>query len=98
MSLSFFSSPEGVAIAWVCTVFGVIFAILQTNKVFKLKREINSLDLSNSKLRIENNNLEQKIVSFEKNEIRDNYQEVKQTGRNNINQGVVSGDVNLDLS
>lgn len=105
MDLSFFSSPIGVTISWVCTVAGFSFALFQTTKVVKLKQKIDSLNITHNKLRVvnetlsvENTHLKQKIVSFEKNEIRDNSQEVKQTGKNNINQGVVNGDVNLDLS
>lgn len=105
MDLGFFSSPIGVAIAWVCTVAGFAFALFQTSKIVKLKQEINSLNFSHNKLKVENNelkventNLEQKFISSESNEMRDNFQGVKQAGKNNINQGVVNGDVNLDLS
>lgn len=102
MDLSFFSSAEGVAIAWICTVVGFGYAFFQKNQVYKTKQILNSLNISynelkvkNQNLKIENNNLIQKIES---NDIHDNYQDVTQTGKNNINQGVVKGDVNFELS
>jgi len=102
MDLSFFSSAEGIAIAWICTVFGFGYAFFQKNQVSKTKQILNSMNISfndlkvkNENLKIENNNLVQKIES---NDIHDNYQDVKQVGKNNVNQGVVKGDVNIDLS
>ncbi len=102
MNLSFFSSAEGIAIAWLCTVIGFGYAFLQKKEVYKTKQILNSMNISfselrikNENLKIENNNLVQKI---ETNDIHDNYQDVKQVGKNNVNQGVVKGDVNIELS
>jgi regulator of replication initiation timing len=102
MDLSFFSSAEGIAIAWICTVVAFIYALFQKNQVSKTKQILNSVNISyselkveNENLRIENNNL---IQTIESNDIHDNYQDVKQIGKNNVNQGVVKGDVTFDLS
>ncbi|MCP4985658.1 MAG: hypothetical protein GY928_06180 [Colwellia sp.] len=98
VDLSFFSSPAGVTIAWVCSVLGVVMALFQRGSAVKFEQEVNSLNIINNELKSENINLVNKITSIENNEIRDNYQDVTQTGKNNINQGVVTGDVNIDLS
>lgn len=102
MDLSFFSSDEGISIAWICTVVGFGYAFFQQNQVYKIKQILNSTNVSfnelkvkNENLKIENNNLVQKI---ETNDIHDNYQDVTQVGKNNVNQGVVKGDVNIELS
>jgi hypothetical protein len=70
----------------------------------KIKLECESLNTSNNELKIRNENLtvtnttlEQKIIKSENNDIHDNYQEVNQTGKTNINQGVVKGDVTVEL-
>ncbi|EHA13628.1 hypothetical protein [Halomonas sp. HAL1] len=111
MDLSFFSSPFGAAVAWVFTVFGFIYSIVKRNEAAKinkyfaalkvsynnLKIENKSLDLTNSELRIVNTNLEQKIVEIENSEISVDCHKVSQKGKNNVNQGVVKGDVNLEL-
>lgn len=100
--MDFFSSDIGVSIAWLCTVAGFGYAIFQQNQVSKTKQILNSINVSynelkvkNENLKIENNNLVQKI---ETNDIHDNYQDVTQVGKNNVNQGVVKGDVNIELS
>lgn len=111
MDLSFFSSDTGVAIAWICTVFGFGYAFFQKSQIIKIKQELNilntsydeliikneNLNLVNNQLEIKNNNFEQKNSQIESNEIRDNHQNIIQTGKNNINQGVVKGDVNIGL-
>lgn len=70
----------------------------------KIKLECESLNASNNELQIRNENLtvtnstlEQKIIQVENNDIHDNYQEVTQTGEKNVNQGVVKGDVTIEL-
>ena len=98
MDLSFFSSESGIAIAWICTVVGFLWAFLQKVKTTKLKNQFDTLNNTYNELKIENTSLEQKIIAIENNDIRDNYQEVKQTGKNNINQGVVKGDVSFEMS
>lgn len=102
MDLSFFSSPEGITIGWICTVASFIYALFQKNQVSKTKQILNSTNVSFNELKIkhenltiENNNLVQQI---ETNDIHDNYQDVTQVGKNNVNQGVVKGDVNIELS
>lgn len=111
MDLSFFSSPFGVAVAWAFTVFGFIYSIVKRNEVVKinkyfaalqvsyndLKTENKNLNLTNNELRIVNTNLEQKIVEIENSEISADCHRVSQKGKNNVNQGVVKGDVNLEL-
>ncbi|WP_298939802.1 hypothetical protein [uncultured Psychromonas sp.] len=122
---NFFSSPNGVAIAWVFTVIGGFYGLIQKKQAnaikvkyeildasnnelkiqtTKIKLECESLNASNNKLQIRNENLtvtnttlEQKIIQAENNDIHDNYQEVTQTGKNNVNQGVVKGDVSIEL-
>ena len=103
MDLSFFSSAEGITIAWICTVTGFGYALFQKNEVSKIKQILNlmnvtynDLKVKNENLNIENNNLIQKI-KVESNDIHDNYQHVKQVGKNNVNQGVVKGDVTIEF-
>ena len=81
-------------------------------QVTKIKMQINSLSTSYNELKVKNKNLtiannelnimntslKQKITDIDSNQIHDNYQDIKQIGKNNINQGVVKGDVNIDLS
>ena len=50
MDLSFFSSAEGVAIAWICTVVGFGYAFFQKNQVYKTKQILNSLNISYNEL------------------------------------------------
>ncbi|MCF9079100.1 hypothetical protein J7937_17190 [Vibrio parahaemolyticus] len=57
-----------------------------------LQQKFESLEVSYNTLQVKNTSLEQKIVEIEKNDIRDNYQEVHQNGQNNFNQGVIKGD------
>ncbi|MDX4028572.1 hypothetical protein [Aliarcobacter skirrowii] len=100
--MDFFSSGVGVAIAWICTVCGFIFAIFQRNQVYKTKQILNSINTSYNELKVENENLKIEnnslIQKIESNDIHDNYQNVRQFGKNNVNQSVVKGDVSIELS
>ena len=57
MDLSFFSSSEGIAIAWLCTVLGCGYAIFQQVQVYKIKQTLNSVNLSYTELKVKNENL-----------------------------------------
>lgn len=87
--LAWFSSPLGVAIAWVCTIVGFIYALVQQSAKnrFKFKCE---------KLETKNYELEQKIISIQNNSTYGNQQDVKQEGKTNISTGVLNGDFNLN--
>ncbi|MBC7008124.1 hypothetical protein BIZ38_06570 [Pseudoalteromonas sp. BZK2] len=87
--LAWFSSPLGVAIAWVCSVVGLIYALIQ-------QRAKNELKIKCEKLETNNYKLEQKIISIENNSTQGNQQDVKQEGKTNINTGVMNGDFNLN--
>ncbi|BET96575.1 hypothetical protein Xvie_03772 [Xenorhabdus vietnamensis] len=87
-----FGSAPFVAIAWVCTVVSCIYAFVQKSNVTKIKQKFNDLNITHNELKIQNTNLEQKIIEIEKNDFHDNYQEVHQHGQNNFNQGVIKGD------
>ncbi|NOI23455.1 hypothetical protein [Vibrio mediterranei] len=87
--LAWFSSPFGVAIAWVCTVVGFIYALAQQNEKNKFKIKCEKLETKNYKL-------EQKIISIQNNSTHGNQQDVKQEGNTNINTGVLNGDFNLN--
>ncbi|MEG2473423.1 hypothetical protein [Acinetobacter sp.] len=94
--LDFFSSGPAVAIAWFCTVMSFIYALLQKNMVNKISNKNISLTTNYEKLKVDYHNLEQKIINIESNDIHDNYQEVNQNGKTNINQGVIKGNFNYN--
>lgn len=87
--LAWFSSPLGVAIAWVCTVVGFVYALLQRDEKNKLKIETETLEAKNYELK-------QQITTITNNSTHGNQQDVKQKGTTNINAGVMHGDVNLN--
>ena len=87
--LIWFSSPLGVAIAWVCTVVGFVYALVQQSAKNKIKIKCKKLEHHNYKL-------EQKIISIQNNNIHGNKQEIKQNGNTNINTGVLHGDLTLN--
>lgn len=93
--LKFFGSSPAVAIAWICTVVSCIYAFVQKNNATKIEQKFNSLNITYENLKIQNSSLEQKIIAIENNNIHDNYQEVHQSGKTNINQGVIKGDFHL---
>ncbi len=94
---NFFSSETGVAISWLCTVIGFIFAIFQSSQKIKIHHKNIELQKDCYKMQTEITNLNQKIFELENSEIHNNKQHISQTGKNNVNQGVVKGDVHLDL-
>ena len=99
MDLSFFSSSEGIAIAWLCTVLGCGYAIFQQVQVYKIKQTLNSVNLSYTELKVKNENLKiENNLLLIKIENYKNHQKVQQKGNNNINQGVINGDLTLALS
>ncbi len=99
MDLSFFSSSEGIAIAWLCTVLGCGYAIFQQVQVYKIKQTLNSVNLSYTELKVKNENLKiENNLLLIKIENYKNHQKVQQKGKNNINQGVINGDLTLALS
>jgi hypothetical protein len=87
--LEWFSSPLGVAIAWVCTVVGFVYALVQRDSKNKLKVECETLETNNFELK-------QQITNIQNNSTHGNQQDVKQDGTTNINAGVMHGDVNLN--
>jgi len=102
--INFLSSPNGAAIAWVFTVIGGLYGLVKKKQATEIKIKFKTLNASNNELQIRNENLtvtnatlEQKIIQVENNDIHDNYQEVTQTGEKNVNQGVVKGDVTIEL-
>lgn len=94
--LDFVATPEAVAFAWVCTVVSCFYAFFQKSQVSEIKQKFETLQVSYSKLEVQNTTLEQKITEIENTDIHDNYQEVHQTGKTNINQGVIKGDFNFN--
>ena len=99
MDLSFFSSSEGIAIAWLCTVLGCGYAIFQQVQVYKINQTLNSVNLSYTELKVKNENLKiENNLLLIKIENYKNHQKVQQKGKNNINQGVINGDLTLALS
>ena len=87
--LTWFSSPLGSTIAWICTVIGFIYALVQQNAKNKFKIKCKKLEIKNYKL-------EQKIISIQDNSTHGNQQDVDQKGKTNINTGVLYGDFNLN--
>lgn len=87
--LVWFSSPLGVAIAWICTVVGFIYALVQQSAKNKFKIKCDKLETNNYELK-------QKIISIQNNSTHGNQQDVQQEGKTNINTGVLNGDFNLN--
>lgn len=87
--LVWFSSPMGVAIAWVCTVVGFVYSLVQRDAKNKLKVECDTLEANNYELN-------QQIINIQNNSTHGNQRDVKQEGTTNINAGVMHGDVNLN--
>jgi cell division protein FtsB len=95
--LSIFTSPVAVAFAWICTVVSCMYGLSQKNAVIKIKKEVTSLNVTNSVLLVKNTKLEQKITKIETTDVSGNSQKIEQKGKNNINQQLVKGDVNIEL-
>ncbi|MBH0073993.1 hypothetical protein I6F48_00245 [Pseudoalteromonas sp. SWYJ118] len=87
--LSWFLTPTAAAIAWVCTVIGVVMALFQSNKKNTFKVKCENLEQSNISLK-------QEVTEIQKNNIQGNSQTVEQTGKNNFNTGVMTGDLNIN--
>ncbi len=86
--LSWFLTPTAVSIAWICTVLGFllgIYGLVQKNEKNKLKVQCDKLIETNIELEL-------KIVEINKNI---NKQEFTQHGKNNINTGILTGDIHV---
>ncbi len=67
--------------------------------VYKIKQTLNSVNLSYTELKVKNENLKiENNLLLIKIENYKNHQKVQQKGKNNINQGVINGDLTLALS
>ncbi|MEZ8141817.1 hypothetical protein [Enterovibrio sp. FF113] len=63
--MEIFATPLFVAIAWICTVVGCLYAFAQKNNVTKITQKFDKLNISHNKLKVENNTLQQKFESLE---------------------------------
>ncbi len=110
--IGFFSTPQGVAVSSLFTIGSFIFAVFQKSKVIKLSSEVEEKDLTIEKLEIKNTKINKKlsIVSktnsdlvikvnnLQNGDLTNRENPVSQAGKNNINNGDISGDVTLNLS
>lgn len=85
--MSFFSSEIGVAIAWVCTVAGFIYGLMQKQANNKLKIQ---LGISQNQIQTLENSLNTINADSSNNE-------VNQTGGKNIYTARNSGGMNIRM-
>jgi hypothetical protein len=74
-----------------------IITILEAKNI-KLTQDITSTTNSNNELKLVNSQLTATVNNLEKGDLSQNEQSVSQQGKNNINNGSISGDFNLELS
>jgi hypothetical protein len=117
--ITFFSTPEGVALSSLVTIASLVFGFFQKSKVIKISNKIDSknniisiletknikltqditlISDSNNELKLINSQLTATVNNLEKGDLSQNEQSVSQHGKNNINNGNISGDFNLELS
>jgi hypothetical protein len=63
-----------------------------------LSQEITLISKSNNELKIINTDLSKTVNNLESGDLNNSKQSVRQTGKNNINNGDIDGDVTLNLS
>ncbi len=117
--ISFFSTPQGVAVSSLVTIGSFIFALFQRSRVIKLSSEIITkngtienlnvqntevnqqlilMSESNNELKIINSKLTTSVNNLENGDLNQSKKFVNQTGKNNISNGDIDGDVTLNLS
>jgi hypothetical protein len=82
-----FGSDPAVALAWVCTVFSCVYAVVQKNNTTKVKLKFDTLNITHSELMFQNISLQQKFgdleISYSELKIQNTFLEQKIIGIEN---------------